>query len=227
MWLCSKDHIATLGIVMCLALFSAAPARTEIYRDIGPLDTLGEIRARFPSATIEQLHPAWATEDDLMYEITGQGLSGSIILKFNDPRAIARALITMHQARPERVAKLTAIADTLTEEDAVVSWVRWVPNEPIPLARYVAKYGKPVKSGFRDEDMEPYREWPSRGVEVFLTDDERFVSRVDFTFTLSEQRAAWQTRRGRIPDHLKPTPTAKPVAKPAPGKPTTGRSLKP
>jgi hypothetical protein len=34
----------------------------EIYKGIGPLDTLSEVKLKFPGADYKQLKPAWAQE---------------------------------------------------------------------------------------------------------------------------------------------------------------------
>lgn len=84
-----------------------------------------------------------------------------------------------------------------------VDWVRWVPDAPIPLRRFISKYGKPDRSDFSDDDMQPYRSWDTKGLTAYLSDSESFVLRVDFGFTKDELRAAYQGKFGFIPDHLK------------------------
>lgn len=96
-----------------------------------------------------------------------------------------------------------------TDEVALsVNWVRWVPDTRIPLQRLVSKYGKPDKSGFSDEDYKPYRSW-NRGIEAYLTDDEKYVDRIDFNFTKEEYRKAYKEKFNFIPSWLKDNQTSK------------------
>ena len=81
-------------------------------------------------------------------------------------------------------------ANKSDEEAIVVSWVRWVPYTPIPLERFITKYGKPDVSAFSDEDMAPYKSW-KRGLLVNLTDDGKKVLTVEYSFTQEDKASAW------------------------------------
>lgn len=189
-------------------------AHSEIYQGIQYLDTLGDIKAKFPNAIIENLNPAWATEYDALYSVRGTGLTGSIIIKFTDTRPYWRN--EWDKIPPEKVDE-TDRGQSITfkfmnesdEEALTVEWVRWVPEQYIPLERYISKYGKPDKSGYSDDDMKPYKEWTSKGILVILSDDGKYVGRVDFAFTVAERRQAWKEKHGYIPDKLKEKKTQK------------------
>src|SRR6185312_12360749 len=192
---------------LCASLclwFGGAGVDAEVYQKIGPLDTLADIKLRFPSADYKQLKPAWAQEWDVMYSVSGEGLSGQIIVKFNDGRPSYKKML---QDDPESKNKemLEKLATETNEEALSVEWVRWVPSSPIPLQRFISKYGKPTNSGFSDEDLQPYRNW-SKGLTAYLSDDEKAVLHVDFTFTREERRKAFQEKYGFVPDSLKEVP---------------------
>jgi hypothetical protein len=64
------------------------------------------------------------------------------------------------------------------------------------------------------DDMQPFRDWISKGVTVYLTDDKKQVTRVDYTFTREEYRQAYRRRYGYVPEWLRydfdsPTPPKK------------------
>ncbi len=188
-------------IAFALVLIPLA-AQCETYRDIGPLDSLGDIKAKFPSATAKKLSPAWAQPTDAMYQFTGTGLSGTIIVKFEDGRPNYSKQLDANT--DEASAKfLQRLANQSDEEALYVRWVRWVPDAPIPVQRLISKYGPPEKSAFSDEDFEPYRDWERKGVTAYLSSDEKNVVRIDFAFTKNEYRSAWQKKYQFVPDWLK------------------------
>lgn len=189
-------------------------AHAELYRNIGPLDSLGDVKAKFPNASFESIKAAWVTESDALYKITGQGLSGSIVVKFDDGRPVYKKILENNPdgQHNDIIAKLSEKSD----EDALsVSWVRWVPDKVIPLQRFILKYGSAEKSGFDDEDMSPYKTWETKGLTAYLSDNGNYVVRVDYSFTINEQRKAWKEKEGFIPDWLQAT-----ESKPKPQKKT-------
>lgn len=172
----------------------------ETYRDIGSMDTLGELKKKFPTANISKQNPAWAQKTDALYQISGEGMSGVIVVKFYDKRPyLQELLMRAGDSLDPSVKEKTENLINQTEEEAItVEWVRWVPDYPIPVTRFVSKYGKPDKSGFADENLQPYRSWEKKGLTAYLTDNEKNVVRVDFEFTKSEQRAAY-LKKGMTP----------------------------
>jgi hypothetical protein len=183
-------------------LLQSQPSRAEIYRGIGPLHTLANVKELLPGAKFERLQPAWAQAEDAMYSITGRGISGTIIVKFYDNRPYFR-----QEGQRETDATLKQFDEKLaaqSDEEALrVEWVRWVPDEPIPLQRFISKYGKPDKQGFSDENMEPYMTWTTKGIMVVLSDNEKAVLKVDYEFTKDERRQAYKAKYGVVPDFLK------------------------
>lgn len=185
-------------------------AYAETYRDIGLFDTLGDLKEKFPTANFSKQNPAWAQKTDVLYQISGEGMSGLIVVKFYDERPYLQALLmragdSLEPSVKERTENMINQTD---EEAITVEWVRWVPDYPIPVTRFVSKYGKPDKSGFSDESLQPYRSWEKKGLTAHLTDNEKNVVRVDFEFTKSEQRAAYRKKGMAIPAWLqesKPT----------------------
>ncbi len=190
----------SLIALCCLFVVAAKMADAEIYGNITPLDTFADVKAKLPGATYEQLHPAWAQEADILYSVSGHGLSGTIVIKFHDQRPFLRKKLLENSGSSDKSA-LEKLVEGTDEASLNVEWVRWIPVAPIPLQRLVSKYGKPDKSGFADDDLQPYRDWKT-GVTAYLSDDEKSVLRLDFSFNAKEIRDAYQSRYGFVPDFL-------------------------
>jgi hypothetical protein len=187
--------------ILSLILLSTT-AQAEIYRDISPLSSFGEVKNLFPGASFKRTFPAWAQKSDVMYQITGSGISGTIIVKFDDLRSTWKEMAEEVE-NEESKASLLEMSNQTDEEAMEVSWVRWVPDGPVPIKRFISKYGKPEKSGFSDEDYQPYRKWITKGVLAYLSDDETHVIRIDFLFTKEELKNAYWKKFKRIPSWLK------------------------
>ena len=193
--------MSRLFATSAIAITLAANASAEIYLGIGPLDTLADVKLLFPAAKVERRQPAWAQPTDAMFAFAGSGISGEIVVKFYDGRPMYLKASETEQDL-ERREMYKTWANASDDEALTVEWVRWIPSEPIPLKRFVAKYGEPDESGFRDDNMRPFRQW-KRGILANLDDDMKLVTDVEFTFTPADERSAWQQKHGFVPEHLK------------------------
>jgi hypothetical protein len=201
---------ANLHRVLLLGSFLlfGVSASSEIYQGIGPLDTLKDLKQKFPTAEFERLSPAWAQDADVLYRITGKGVPGRIVVTFYDNRPEWR-----EQLKKESDPGLRKILEegvSLDDDSIQVEWVRWIPDEPLPLQRLVAKYGPPSEKGFGEDDFRPYRAWSDRGILANLTDDEKHVDMMEFSFTRADLRRAWLEKHGRVPSYLQENAPAKP-----------------
>ena len=172
----------------------------ECYNGIKPLDTLADIKSYYPGATFTKLNLAWAKDGDVIYNITGAGISGTIMVKFNDNRHYFRTLLNVATDSTE-IAWYKSLVYA-PEDNITVDWVRWTPTASIPLQRYINKYGQPEISDYREDNMMPFRKWNSREITAYLSDDLNNVIFVDFNFTIEEEREAHQKRYGFVPDYL-------------------------
>jgi hypothetical protein len=195
-------------LFLILMLLVSSSVRAEIFQGILPYSTLGEIKELFPKASFSKVNAAWVTEDQGFYKMEGSGFSGILFLAFTDYRPLFRGLVQFEVTQLNNLEKLEKTEDNdakinkskagIEEFQKVVNhaddvaltiiWYRWVPVSPIPLQRYISKYGKPEKSGFRDDNMQPYRKWSKRGVTLTLSDDETKVLTTEFVFTAEEMR---------------------------------------
>ena len=190
--------IRTVLMVGLVLTMSAGTAHAEVYQGIRPDMKLAEVKALFPQATVEMFRPSWAQDSDAMCRINGSGLSGTIVVKFDDPRPYYRGLSQGIVKNPTDSIFVNSSftpasfwedkANAPDDSALTVAWVRWVPLEPIPLGRLISKYGNVYSNGVTDDDFQPYREWHDRGVTAYLADDESKVRRIDFTFTPREIR---------------------------------------
>lgn len=175
-----------------LILILSTLARAEIFMDIGPLDNLGDVKNKLPNARVEKFSPGWAKNTEALYQFSGDGIGGSLIVKFDDSRTDFKKLAEK-EPNPESADTYRALAQLPDEQALAVGWVRWVPARPIPIQRLVSRYGKPDNKGFSDDNYEPYRGW-NRGVTAYLSDDEKLVYRIDFSFTKEEFKKAFAAR---------------------------------
>ncbi len=191
-----------MRIFVCfmLALFSSL-ANAEIYHGIEPFFSLGEVKSLFPTATVKKLEPAWAQPEDALYQFTGKGINGSIVVYFMDFRPKFKKDLEQN-TDPENFAVLQKLSQESDEDSLTVFSVRWVPDDVIPVQRLITKYGKDSKTAF-DGEYRPYREWESKGVTANLSDDEKFVRSIEYSFTKSEKRQAHLKKYNFIPEHLK------------------------
>jgi len=174
----------------------------ETYKEIGPLDTLGDLKEKFPKAEFSRFNPAWAKDTDVLYQIAGVGMSDSIVIKLYDGRPVYKKYLEENPEGPrsDLYRKLMEVND---EEALTLTWVRWVPNYPMPISRYISKYGQPDNRGYDDERMQPYWLWKKKGLVAYLTDNKKYVDRVDYIFTTAEECKAWKDKFGFIPEWIK------------------------
>jgi len=169
-----RRAVTAVLVVATLLALGAEDARAEVYLGIHFFMTMAELREMFPNAKIEELKPAWLQPDEAHYVVSGRGISGEVVVHFGK--------INPPWAPPE--------------ERLFVQWVRWVPESPLPLKRFVSKYGPPDEAGY-DDNMKPYRAWTKIGVWVDLTNDEARVTAVEFYFTTEEQDAGFKISEER------------------------------
>lgn len=83
------SFIASAFIALTPAFCSA-----EILQNIEPLDSLGDIKLKYPNAVLTRVKAAWVTEDQDFFKLTGQGFPGELFIAFNDSRPGFRKLVT-------------------------------------------------------------------------------------------------------------------------------------
>ena len=194
-----------------IALFCNA-LQAEIYKDFVPFITLKQVRLNYPNAKFEDTKPAWASEDEALFTMTGEGLAGTIVLKFSKPDKYNNEKIAEYEkdilsATQENVQTIQSIIENYKsklalplEEKLTLDWVRFVPTAEIPYERLVSRYGKAEKCDYDQNTFKPYCSWLSKGITVSLSDNKKMVDTVEYSFTFEEMFPA-------------PKPQAKPSLK--------------
>ncbi len=192
----------TVSVFAVLIVCLTARGDAEIYMGITPYSTLGALKEKFPAATFEAAQPAWAQEDHVMYRISGTGINGRIVVMFNDVRP---SFMRLHESETDDAKKQMYLDLANARDDLMleVLWVRWVPDDPLPVQRLITKYGKPNKAGFSEDDFQPYKRWTAKGITASLSDDGEKVLFIDFNFTRKELRDAFKKKFGYVPQFLK------------------------
>ena len=202
-----KMRFLAITTAVSMALFFSQRVSAESYRGIGPFYTLNDVMAIFPGADFEVVDAAWARNWEYLYKVTGIGIEGTIVLKFDHKpsyleylssnaqsdalKGIYNSLIESYVAKPEN-------------QRLEVQWVRWVPDAPFPASRLVGKYGNPSDKGFNDKNFEPYWSWAKKGVFANI-DDNQNVTAIEFEFTDDEKNQYFARQMGISLEEYKKT----------------------
>lgn len=227
-------HKASRSLLSLLlaALFGlvSQPVAAEVIHEVRPFDRLGEIKERYPNATFVKVNAAWVTPDQAFIKMTGQGFPGTLYIAFTDSRPTNKKFVIDNcnppTANNEAMCELNRGWAVESDNQALsTNWVRWVPDNPIPLQRYISKYGEPTKIDFENDTLVPYALWEKNALTGVLSDDKKMVNMVSSYFTKAELREAWQRRAGFIPDYLKEQETPPPEKSTSKPKSTQQKSL--
>lgn len=178
------------------AISSSFPmnVKAEIYRNIQPSSTLEELKKQFPGATFQEVKAAWTSKSEFLYEVKGPGLPGTMVVKMNDYSFYFQEYIK--DKKPEDIDDWQRKMAITNDSSKSTEWVRFIPDYPIPVERLISKYGLAEKTGYREDDFQPYKSWPSKGVHVTLSDDSKKVLQIDYTFTQKERCDSYKAKFG-------------------------------
>jgi hypothetical protein len=178
----ARRIIVSLVVVALCA--SSSFALGEILHGVYPLETFGEIRAKYPNGAFKRVYAAWVKPSQAFYSMEGSGFPGKLMLLFDDERPGSKERYTTAKCEADVVRDDTqaflcvwykASMERKDDDALSISWVRWVPETPIPIERYKAKYGEPTKIDYSSIDMKPYAYWGAaeingkRGLKALLT----------------------------------------------------------
>jgi hypothetical protein len=186
--------------IVAFALIFCINANAEIFKGVNYYSTLGNIRKNLPNATFQKLTPAWLTEKDGFYKISGQGFGGNLYIKFDDARPFLKTLIKGNEADSDYWKKEANASDN---DALTVDWVRWVPDSPVPKEKAVSKYGTP-KCSVAD-DFSNICTFDKFSVVASMDDSGKNILGFDTYFTKNERQIGWKLRfpNAEIPEHLK------------------------
>lgn len=183
-----------------LLLCFSVSVQAEVMFGIQYAATLGTIKEQYPNAVYTKLKPAWLQKDEAFILVDGTGMSGALRIAFTDSRPSwavhseenARAFLertgsAVSEANIATYMRWARAQATRTDEDALeVNWVRWTPPAPVPLAKLVARYGKPVCAP--DETFETVCRWPSRALAASIDSAGKAAVKLDTDFTEDERK---------------------------------------
>ena len=203
-----------------IALFCNS-LQAEIYKDFLPFITLKQVKLNYPNAKFEDAKPAWASEDEALFTMTGEGLAGTIVLYFAKTDKLYNERIAEHESAslsdsPEKVLTHQSLINYYKtklsiplEDRLTLRWVRFVPTAEIPYERLVSRYGKAEKCDYDPETFKPYCSWSTKGVTVSLNDNKKMVETVEYTFTSEEMFPAPKSEAKPSLKKKSPKPKAK------------------
>lgn len=166
--------------------------QAEIYKDFVPFITLKQIKLNYPNAKFEDKKVAWTNEHEILFFMTGEGLSGTIALKLSKldkyyteklAEFEGKSLNDNSEAVADWVKYYKSQLELPLDERFTLDWVRFVPDLRIPYERLESRYGKAEKCDYLPETFAPFCSWESKGVLVNLTDDKKLVNSIEYNFT--------------------------------------------
>lgn len=204
-----KNCSTTIWTLVIWLVFFQSVCFAEILHGVLPLDSLKEVKQKFPNAQFTRLKPAWVTEDEAFFRMSGSGFVGELYLDFSDERpsakkSIAKLCSDSSDTPPESLCGIYSTLASQSDDEALsINWVRWVPPQAIPIQRYRSKYGEPTRIDFSKDTMEPEAHWDTIALDAGLSDDQKMVIKVETIFSRSERRQAYLRKYGFVPEFLK------------------------
>lgn len=182
-------------IFLFLSLLVSTFSHAEVFMGITPYMTLGEAKKLFPNAQFAQKKPAWLPPDSVFLQIVGAGLPGTIYVYFEDIRPLVKQMVK---------EKGGVYANILSDDEGFkAAWVRLVPNQNFSIEKLIAKYGPPEKKYISSDGFFAQKaEWPKFGIDVTLSEDERLVREMVFSFSKEDLIDYYKARGEAIPKRL-------------------------
>lgn len=185
-------------LVLLLAMLCSL-AHAEVLFGIRYSATLGMVKEVYPNATYEKLKPAWLGQDEAFFRVSGYGMSGKLMVAFTDNRPFwasrtpenASSFLRLIESEVTDVAvenylKNAKVLAAKSDDDALnVKWVRWVPDQAIPLAKLESRYGKASCS--MDEAFDTVCKWAARDLHAKMSEDGKAATMLDTAFTEAER----------------------------------------
>lgn len=146
-------------------LIFAAQAQADVFFGIHYMDTLQEVKEKYPHADYEELKPAWLKTNEKYLFVSGPGLLYSFAVLFK---------------------KLPVDTSVGQGGDFAVHSIRIPYAGQVKFSEFKKKYGKPLKC-ILDEDFKRLCFYPKNGFSVALSDDGASVDLLISFFTEEER----------------------------------------
>ena len=192
--------IRVLFSVAAYAALFAGACKAEVFLGITYEASLGDIKKLYPNAQYTKLTPAWLTENEAFFRVTGSGLGGELRIAFTDYRPGMRKFAK--EATDQELAEAYRKAASKSEDESLrVDWVRLVYPSPVPLEVFKKKYGQPTSCS-HDETFDLKCIWLGRAMVANMSKDGNSVTSADTRFTHQEKRDGYQKNWGWTPPGL-------------------------
>lgn len=188
------------AVLAAFAALIAGASKEEVFLGVTYEASLGDIKKLYPYAQYTKLTPAWLTENEAFFKITGSGLSGELRIAFTDYRPGMRkfAQETTDQELAETFRKSASKSEN---ESLRVNWVRLIYTTPVPLEAFKKKYGQPTSCA-HDETFDLKCTWLDKAMVANMSKDGDSVSSADTSFTRQEKKDGYQKNWGWTPPGL-------------------------
>lgn len=170
-------------VLIILTLTISTLVNAEVYKDFEPYLSLKEIKERYPNAEFSDLKPAWAKQNEVFLDMHGTGISGNIYLKLSTIEYEKKLDL---ETDPETISFYQRMINKTQDERLTLDWLRWIPINTIPFERLTTRYGKAEKCDYLEENFIPYCSWESKGVLASLSNDNKNVHYIEYSFTVKD-----------------------------------------
>ena len=176
-------------------LLVCACSQAETFLGLEPLEPLSSVKQRFKPENIAPEPAGWLKANQYFCALKTDTVSGKVLLLFeHDDELRTKKLVDLERAgaaqppqSPSRSARLVIrqhrehLAKPL-EQRLALTLMRWIPEQPLPVAELIAKHGKPDQKRERNDTYGPVFLW-NKGVTAHLSDDKKFAGMIEYWFT--------------------------------------------
>ena len=177
-------------LVACL-LAIASVAQAEVFYGIEYMDTLADVKRKYPGAVFSRVRPAWLQPDQACVEMSGSGVSNKIVIIFEDIRPFFLSRLNYGGDNPyeNNLKKLLGQSD---DDALTVAEVRLLYSPPIKIESFKRRYGP--NTCRETEDFRKLCDFPGRAITALLTPDEKSVFMALSWFTDKERAQILQRK---------------------------------
>jgi hypothetical protein len=179
---------AYLAIAVFIFSADSKICHAEIFQNINYMETLGQIKTKFPNAKYEKVYPAWLEKYNSLISIEGPGLGVVITIVFFDQRIIIRDEIDKQNLSQNDITDRFKKVLKLEDDYALrVKNVRVIYTDLIPMSTFKKRYGAPAKCE-HNENFEFKCIWPKKNMLASMTNDGNSVEYAESWFTEKEKK---------------------------------------
>jgi hypothetical protein len=192
----------------------AAWAAPSSMLGIEPLDTLADVKAKWPNAQWQEVQKATEAEPFAMWTMAAgawRGM-GTLVVYFQDTRWQAKSMLQQTSESVEQPEWRQAAQ--ATDDDAlVIDSMTLVLQEAMPLKALVKQYGRYDATMPLDDGQGVYAVWHAKGMRAVVSDASQQVEQIDFVFTPEDIGNAYRRNGQEVPPDIEAAMLAKHMRK--------------